>query len=67
MTTNFPNLGKKMNIQMTTRDSLYIYGHAQAGKKKKEEWKNLFHANKNQKKAGVVTLISHKIDLSQKL
>ena len=26
-------------------------------------WKNIFHANGKQKKAGVTTLISHKIDL----
>ena len=25
-------------------------------------WKNIFHANRNQKKAGVAILISHKID-----
>ena len=27
------------------------------------EWKKVFHANGNQKKAGVAILISHKIDL----
>ena len=29
-------------------------------------WKNIFHANKNQKKAGVAILISDKIDLKIK-
>ena len=29
-------------------------------------WKNIFHANGKQKKAGVTTLISHKIDLKIK-
>ena len=29
-------------------------------------WKNLFHANRDQKKAGVAILISHKIDFEIK-
>ena len=29
-------------------------------------WKNIFHANGKQKKAGVAILISHKIDLKMK-
>ena len=31
------------------------------------EWKKIFHANGNQKKAGVAILISDKIDLKQRL
>ena len=30
-------------------------------------WKKIFHANRDQKKAGVAILISDKIDLKQKL
>ena len=30
-------------------------------------WKNIFHANRDQKKAGVAILISEKIDLKQRL
>ena len=30
-------------------------------------WKKIFHANRDQKKAGVVILISDKIDLKQRL
>ena len=30
-------------------------------------WKNIFHANGKQKKAGVTILISHKIDLKIKI
>ena len=30
-------------------------------------WKNIFHANRDQKKAGVAILISDKIDLKQRL
>ena len=29
-------------------------------------WKNIFHANGKQKKAGIATLISDKIDLKRK-
>ena len=34
-------------------------------KLKMREWKNIFHANGKQKKAGVATLISDKIDLKE--
>ena len=30
-------------------------------------WKNIFHANRNQKKAGVAILISDKIDFNVKI
>ena len=50
----------RSNYVLTTRDSLYVYGHAQAGGIK--EWKNIVHANKKQKRARVATLISHKND-----
>lgn len=33
---------------------------------KVKEWKNIFHANGNQKKAGVAILISDKIDFNPK-
>ena len=33
---------------------------------KVREWKKIFHANGNQKKAGVAILISHKIDIKIK-
>ena len=33
---------------------------------KVREWKKIFHANRNQKKAGVAILISDKIDLKIK-
>ena len=34
---------------------------------KVKSWKKIFHANKDQKKAGVATLISDKIDFQKRL
>ena len=33
---------------------------------KAKEWKKIFHANKNEKKAGVVIFLSDKIDFEEK-
>ena len=48
---------------MSTRDPLQIQGHIQI---EMTEWKKVFCANGNQKKAGVVILISDKIDFKIK-
>ena len=34
---------------------------------KVKDWRKIFHANRDQKKAGVAILISDKIDLKQRL
>ena len=43
---------------LSTRDPLQTQGHIQT----ERGWKKIFHANGNQKKAGVAILISDKID-----
>ena len=43
---------------LCTRDPLQTQGHIQT----ERGWKKIFHANGNQKKAGVAILISDKID-----
>ena len=48
---------------LSTRDPLQTQGHIQT---ESEGWKKIFHANGNQKKAGVVILISDKIDFKIK-
>ena len=46
-----------------TRDPPQNKGHIQT---ESEEWKKVFHANRDQKKAGVAILISDKIDFKTK-
>ena len=46
-----------------TRDTLQTQEHIQT---ESEGWKNIFHANGSQKKAGVAILISDKIDFKIK-
>ena len=48
---------------LSTRDPLQNKGHIQT---KSEGWKKIFHANGDQKKAGVAILISDKIDFQIK-
>ena len=48
---------------LSTRDPPQTYGHIQM---KVKGWKEIFHANGNQKKAGVAKLISDKIDFEIK-
>ena len=48
---------------LSTRDPLQIQGHIQT---ESEGWKKIFHANGNQKEAGVAVLISDKIDFKIK-
>ena len=48
---------------LSTRDPFQTQGHIQT---ESEGWKNIFHANGNQKKAGVTILISDKIDFKIK-
>ena len=48
---------------LSIRDLLLIYGHIQM---KVRGWKKVFHANGNQKKAGVAILISDKKDFKIK-
>ena len=48
---------------LSTRDPPQTYGHIQM---KVKGWKEIFHANGNQKKAGVAKLISDKIDIKTK-
>ena len=48
---------------LSTRDPLQNKGHIQT---KSEGWKKIFHANGDQKKAGVTILISDKIDFKIK-
>ena len=48
---------------LSTGDPLQTQGHIQT---ESEGWKNIFHANGNQKKAGVAILISDKIDFKIK-
>ena len=48
---------------LSTRDPLQTQGHIQT---EMREWKEIFHANGNQKKAGVAILISDKIDFKIK-
>ena len=47
----------------TTRDSLQLQGYTQA---QREEMKNRFSGNKSQKRAGLSTLISDKMDFMSK-
>ena len=47
---------------LSTRDTLQTQGHIQT----ERGWKKIFHANGNQKKAGVAKLLSDKIDLKIK-
>ena len=49
---------------LSTRDPLQTEGHIQT--ESVRGWKKIFHANGNQKKAGVEILISDKIDLKVK-
>ena len=48
---------------LSTRDPPQNKGHIQT---ESEEWKKIFHANRDQKKAGVAILISDKIDFKTK-
>ena len=48
---------------LSTRDPPQNKGHIQT---ESEEWKKVFHANRDQKKAGVVILLSDKIDFEIK-
>ena len=48
---------------LSTRDSPQNKGHIQT---ESEGWKKIIHTNGDQKKAGVVTLISDKIDFEAK-
>ena len=48
---------------MSTRDPLQIQGHIQI---EMTEWKKVFCANGNQKKAGVAVPISNKLDFKIK-
>ena len=47
---------------LSSRDLLHFYGHIQI----ERGWKKIFHANRDQKKAGVAILISDKIDFKIK-
>ena len=47
----------------STRDPPQNRGHIQT---ESEGWKKIFHANRDQKKAGVAILISDKIDFKTK-
>ena len=49
---------------LPTRDPPQNKGHIQT---ESEGWKKIFHANKDQKKAGVAILISDKIDFEIKV
>jgi len=49
---------------LSTRDPPQNKGHIQTEVK---GWKKVFHANGDQKKAGVATLISEKIDFEKKV
>ena len=48
---------------LSTRDPIQMQGYIQT---ESEGWKKTFHANGNQKKAGVAILISDKIDFKIK-
>ena len=48
---------------LSTRDPTQTQGHIQT---ENEELENIFHANGDQKKAGVAILITDKIDLEMK-
>ena len=48
---------------LSTKDPLQTQGHIQT---ESERWKKIFHANGNQKEAGVAILISDKIDFKIK-
>ena len=48
---------------LSTRDPPQNRGHMQT---KVKDWKKIFHANRDQKKAGVAILISDKIDFKTK-
>ena len=48
---------------LSTRDPFQTQGHIHT---ESEGWKNIFHANGNQKKAGVPILTSDKIDFKIK-
>ena len=51
---------------LSTGEQLQIKGHIKT-ENEEMEWKKIFHANGNQKKAGIAILISDKIDLKQRL
>ena len=53
----------KTHTYVSTRDPLQTTGHKQT---ESEGWKKIFHANGNQKRAGVAILISEKIDFKIK-
>ena len=55
---------KQDTYMLSTRDPLQTQGHYRL---KARGWKKIFHANGNQKKAGVAILISDKIALKQRL
>ena len=48
---------------LSSRDTIHF---RDTYKSKMRGWKKIFHANKNQKKAGVATLIAEKIDFKMK-
>ena len=48
---------------LSTRDPLYVSKDTET---ESDRWKNIFHANGKQKKAGVAVLLSDKIDLKIK-
>ena len=52
-----PYIGCLQETHLKTRDTYRL---------KVEDWKKIFHANGDQKKAGVAILISHKIDFEIK-
>ena len=53
-------------LNVPTKDMDQLNGYVNKNRQKVRGWKKLFHANGNQKKAGVVILISDKIDLKIK-
>ena len=54
---------KWSNFVLPIRDTLYIQRH----RLKIKEWKNLYHANNNQKRAEVAMLISDPINFMTKI
>ena len=50
---------------LSTGEQLQIKGHIKT-ENEEMEWKKIFHANGNQKKAGIAILISDKIDFKIK-
>ena len=47
---------------LSSRDTFHFWGHIRI----ERGWKKIFHANRNQKNAGVAILITDKIDLKMK-